>query len=109
MGIITKSKIAKDNDLLRQTLITSSRHKVVLTPGVATDPNREDVITAVRAFENFTRGNDPYGEHDFGQVDVKGQVYFWKIDYYDTDLIHGADPYEGPVTRVLTIMQASEY
>jgi hypothetical protein len=106
---ITKLHIAKQNDLLRQTMITTGKHKVVMTPGVADSPNREAIITAVRQFNKFTKSNDPYGEHDFGMVEVEGENYYWKIDYYDTDFTSGADPYEGPCSRALTIMHQSEY
>ena len=54
---------------------------------------------------------NPYGEHDFGSVDLNGGRYFWKIDYYDNDLTaHSPDPADPDVTRrVLTIMCAGEY
>lgn len=105
----SKAQIAKENDLFRETMITTTRHRIVLTPGVSESPHREDIITAVRQFNDFKSANDPYGEHDFGMVDVKGDSYFWKMDYYDSSLSHYSDPAEGPCTRVLTIMLASEY
>jgi Protein of unknown function (DUF3768) len=66
---------------------------------------------AISAFEGFTRDNDPYGEHDFGSVEVPGHVIFFKIDYYDLDLLHHSpDPADPAVTRrVMTIMLADEY
>ena len=69
------------------------------------------VLTAVATFTTFAFGNDPYDEHDFGAVTAEDEVYFWKIDTYDTDLVgHSPDPADPAVTaRVLTIMHASEY
>lgn len=69
------------------------------------------VVAGVRAFDTFVAGNDPYGEHDFGSIDVMGEQVFWKIDYYDLSLSAGSpDPGEPEVTRrILTIMLASEY
>ena len=68
-------------------------------------------LLAVRAFDRFTSDNDPYGEHDFGSFDLRGQKLFWKIDYYDLSLTYGSeDPCDPTKTqRVLTVMLASEY
>lgn len=35
-------------------------------------------------------GNDPYGEHDFGCIDICGCRYFWKIDCYEPTLACGS-------------------
>jgi len=66
---------------------------------------------AVSRFDDFSSDNDPYGEHDFGSVTVEGHVVFFKIDYYDLDLLNGSpDPADPAVTRrVMTIMLADEY
>lgn len=95
--------IAYKNDLCRTTFLFC---KVVLTRGVADSPDREDVITAVREFDEskFTPDNDPHGEHDFGAVEVNGTQYFWKFDYYDET--YTVFKY---LNRVLTIMRADEY
>jgi hypothetical protein len=68
-------------------------------------------ILAVRAYQAFDPGNDPYHEHDFGAFDLAGQRAFWKIDYYDRQLECGSpNPADPAVTaRVLTIMLAEEY
>lgn len=51
------------------------------------------IIRLVRAFNDFSKGNDPYKEHDFGALDVEGVgKVFWKIDYYaDQSMIFGAE------------------
>lgn len=103
-------KIAQLNDLLRQTLLTG---KVVLTQGVQALPTstRERALLMVRCYEEFEAGNDLYGERDFGGFEIGSQGFFWKIDYYDTDLNYlSPDPAKPEVTtRVLTIMLADEY
>ncbi len=54
----------------------------------------------------FTEDNDPYGEHDFGGVELEEQTVYWKIDYYDQSL-EGLSPAPANpelTVRVLTIM-----
>ncbi len=102
--------LAKQNDLFRSTMILTPYHRVVLTQGVATSPDREAIVTAVRAFNEFSKDNDPYGEHDFGKLSVNGKDYFFKIDYYDVNFEYGADTSSpDPFARVLTIMRSDEY
>ncbi|WP_371229910.1 DUF3768 domain-containing protein [Roseovarius sp. 2305UL8-3] len=68
-------------------------------------------VQAVRSFEAFSEDNDPWGEHDFGAVQVQGEKVFWKIDYYTPDLSAGSEnpANEGITHRVLTIMLPTEY
>ena len=71
----------------------------------------QEVVSLVRRFDGFNEDNDPYGEHDFGMVEFKGEKYFWKFDYYDQNLEFGSpDPSDTTqTTRVLTIFLSSEY
>ena len=108
----TKEKIALLNDKARKGMLPRST-KVMLTRMVAALP--DETISSLRrnvaAFDAFTEDNDPYGERDFGAVELEGERYFWKIDYYDRTLRLGAeDPSDASeTTRVLTFMHASEY
>ena len=108
----TKEKIALLNDEARKGLLPGST-KVLLTRMVAALP--DEVIASLRcavaSFEDFSEDNDPYRERDFGAVELEGERYFWKIDYYDRSLLFGAeDPTDTSETmRVLTFMHASEY
>lgn len=106
---ITAAHVAADNDLFRQTMIKSPSHRMVFTAGVAGRRDLQEIITAVRGFNSFTEDNDPHGEHDCGAVTINREKFFWKIDYYDSNFDYGADPYEGPVARLLTIMRSDEY
>jgi Protein of unknown function (DUF3768) len=56
--------------------------------------------------QEFTADNDPHGEHDFGSFQAAGEAFFWKIDYYDRDLMFGSEDPADPdkTTRVLNIM-----
>ncbi|MDW9970413.1 DUF3768 domain-containing protein [Sinorhizobium meliloti] len=98
------------NDDLRQTF---SSGRVMLTSGVQVleEGPRTELLRAVQQFDEFTPANDPYGEHDFGRVVVRGQGYLWKIDYYDNDLQYQSPEPAGATvtTRVLTIMREDEY
>jgi len=96
------------NDRFRQNLCGG---RVLVTPGIAAREDAEIIVTRVRTFDDFSEDNDPYGEHDFGAFDQDGDKIFWKIDYYDADLMAGSpDPADAAVTtRVLTIMLAEEY
>jgi hypothetical protein len=98
------------NDAFRRTF---SGGRVVLTAIVAALPatEREGLLQKVRSFHVFERGDDPYGEHDFGAVEHEGERYFWKIDYLVPELTAGSEyPADSTkTTRVLTIMRADDY
>lgn len=86
---------------------------VVVTAGVQAEGEEFMVQTSrtVMSFSEFTKANDPHGEHDFGAFEIDGRKLFWKIDYFDLNLEqHSPDAANPSVTnRVLTIMLASEY
>lgn len=69
------------------------------------------IAMAVMRFNDFSEGNDPRGEHDFGAFDYEGRKIFWKIDYYAKYMETGSpDPSDAAVTcRVMTILLADEY
>jgi hypothetical protein len=102
----TSNRIRVLNDNFRSTFVGG---QVVMTAGVASVPLdvKARVLILVQSFSDFTADNDPHGEHDFGSFEVAGEKFFWKIDYYDNDMMFGsedpADPEE--TTRVL----ADEY
>jgi hypothetical protein len=107
---MTTTKIRDLNDAFRRSGVGG---KVLLTNGVnALGMDKVNLLNArVREFASFPKGNDPYGEHDFGAVTFEGTKYFWKIDYYALDMQHGSEDPADPsqTTRVLTIMRADEY
>ena len=104
------ARIRALNDQFRHTLCGGT---VVVTRGLRSHGQGfvDDVIAAVAKFNEFSDGNDPYGEHDFGLVVVDGVGAFWKIDYYDEGLSSAAsDPADSDsCCRVLTVMLAEEY
>ncbi|WP_315806366.1 MULTISPECIES: DUF3768 domain-containing protein [unclassified Bradyrhizobium] len=104
-------KIRRINDGFRRSMVFGGT--VLLTPGVSSlEPERlAELLRLVREFDQFTPGNDPHGEHDFGAVEFGNVRYFWKIEYYDlSKTVHSPDPANQAVThRVLTVMRVDEY
>lgn len=77
---------------------------------------RATILEAIRNFDAFNEGNDPYGERDFVSVSVAvagGELnVLFKIDYFSgSDCNYGSDNPADPncTFRVGTIMLASEY
>ena len=107
---MSAERIGELNDQFRTA---SSGGRVMMTAGIAalSEDTRREVLDRVRTFHAFTPENDPYGEHDFGSVEVEGKKVFWKIDAYDAAMEFGSEDPADPskTTRVLTIMLASEY
>jgi hypothetical protein len=100
----------RTHDNFRSTFIGG---QVVMTQGVDALPinTKARVLSAVRSFTNFTNDNDPHHEHDFGSIEIEGEAYFFKIDYYALDMDGGSEDPADPekTARVLTIMRADEY
>jgi hypothetical protein len=104
-------RIAELNDLCRTAMGVAGR--AVQTRGISALPLAEQsaIREKVETFDAFEKGNDPYGERDFGAFEHNGQKIFWKIDYYNKSMDGGSeDPADPAQTiRVLTIMLADEY
>lgn len=107
---MSKQRIRDLNDAFRRTFAGG---RVMLTAGVNAlpDADKEQAIEKVKGFSDFTAGNDPHGEHDFGAFELGGQRLFWKIDAYDPSMKFGSNDPSDPTqtTRVLTIMLADDY
>ena len=109
-------KISELNDAFRRTLRGGT---LLLTAGIMAlgQEVQDRILIAVRAFDDFTDDNDPWGERDFGAIEMDvGQPgdrerIFFKIDYYDkTKAMGSEDPADPAITeRVMTVMLASEY
>jgi hypothetical protein len=98
------------NDEFRRT---GEGGRIVTTAGVRgmRSDRMPSVVAMVRGFRDFNADNDPNGEHDFGAFGLFGVRFFWKIDYYDSEMKFGSEDPSDPskTTRVLTIMLAEEY
>ena len=102
--------IATLNDNFRKTFTGG---QVLLTAGIdsMSMDDKANILSKVRNFNDFTEDNDPYGEHDFGSFDYKGNKIFFKIDYYDLNYeFMSKNPANPDITnRVLTILLSCEY
>ncbi|MGE3335510.1 MAG: DUF3768 domain-containing protein [Rhodospirillaceae bacterium] len=105
-------KIAELNDQLRTTF-SPDAGQVFMTRGIEAldERTRAEVIAAIMEFDAFDEDNDPYGEHDYGTVQIAGKTYVWKIDAYDQRLRYmSPDPSDPAVTRrVLVLLLPSEW
>ncbi len=105
-----RARIKALNDRLRRT---GEGGRQYFTPGICELGLTNTLIIRklVAEYDGFCEDNDPYGEHDFGNLVYAGEKVFWKIDYYDKGLKQGSpDPSDPTVTtRVLTIFLAREY
>jgi len=104
------NEVACLNDALRQTFTGG---KVVMTAAVAALPEEQlaRMLDRVRTFDQFTKDNDPYGEHDFGIFDLDGEKFFFKCDYYNEDMSAGSEDPSDPTqtVRLFTIGFVAEY
>ena len=98
------------NDRLRTTFTGGT---IVVTQGVRAleDKTLNQLMPAIQSFSAFTPDNDPYGEHDFGEVTIDGVRVWFKIDVYDLTLQYRSpDPSDAAVSkRVMTLMLPEEY
>lgn len=102
--------IRKLNDNFRTCL---KGGKVMLTIGIRSKAENEvtEILEKVVNFNDFSKNNDPYLEHDMGRFDHNGEKIIWKIDYYDKNMqYHSPDPSDSTKTvRVMIVMTANEY
>jgi len=107
-------RIRDANDVMRKALpLTNERGRLVITNGVPAlgFEHLADLLLRVRDFADFSDGDDPYNEHDFGVIELAGARYIFKIDYYDRSLEWASEnPADPSLTiRVLTVMCVDEY
>ncbi|MBB1249149.1 DUF3768 domain-containing protein [Rhizobium sp. G21] len=105
-----RARISELNDRLR---IHGSGGRILFTAGVQSlsDERRQQLFDAIKSYSAFTPDNDPYGEHDFGEVEIDTTSIMFKIDYYDlSESFSSPNPADPAVTtRIMTIMLSDEY
>lgn len=114
---MAKDTIAQINDkfrtaILQDTHTNAARGRVFFTQGVASlkFDTQAKILRQVQAYSDFDPEDDPYGEHDFGMIEIKDAPrIYWKIDYYeDASMAFGAED-KATAYRSLMIMLADEY
>jgi hypothetical protein len=103
-------RIRELNDNLRSTFTGGKVLKTIGIDALPTDV-QATILEKVRTFSEFTKDNDPHGEHDYGSFQIAGHYVMWKIDYYDQRMEGHSEDAAAPdkTRRVLTIMLAEEY
>ncbi|MBE6456162.1 MAG: DUF3768 domain-containing protein [Alphaproteobacteria bacterium] len=103
-------KIRQLNDMLRKTFIGG---QVMLTTGIRAKSaeDQANILQKVRSFNEFTKANDPYAEHDYGRFSYNDEDIMFKIDYYNKTYDRMSDDPSNPdiTNRVMTIMCSDEY
>ena len=104
------SRIRALNDQFRKSFL-GGQVLVALRVQALSASLLQELVRKVQSFDQFSPDNDPHGEHDFVSVEVAGETYFAKIDYYGPSMTAGSEDPADPAktTRVLTIMHSSEY
>ena len=98
--------LLSNSDAVIMTLQNGSRlDKIHVTQGTMASGRLLEVLSNVRTFYQFSKENDPHGEHDFGSFQIASTKFFWKFDYFDENFEFFAE--NG--NRVLTIMLTEEY
>ena len=120
---VRPSVLAQQNDLFRQRFASVCLWRgelllgrIVATTGFASlrSDHVAEAVAKVRAFSMFDQ-EDPYGEHDFGAVEVgltgTAVRVLWRLDLYDETFARASPAPADPrrTRRVLTLMLASEY
>lgn len=109
MSAANAARVRELNDQFRKSFIGG---RILLTHSVTALPSDQlaKLIAAVKTFDSFTEDNGPYGEHDFGTIEIEHQRCFFKIDYYDPSMTRGTEDAAdtSKTVRVLTIMLAEE-
>ena len=74
----------------------------MITAGVEVMPldQRRSLLEKVRAFSTFSEDNDPHHEHDFGEFEEGGHKVFFKLDYYDAEMVYGSEDPADPSKSV---------
>jgi hypothetical protein len=107
----TATTIAELNDRFRKGDATLGHQRTTAMVQALSLAAQRELIEHVKNFDKFDEENDPHSEHDFGSLELEAQVWYWKINYFDTEFHYGAEDPSDPryTRRLLTIMHSSEY
>jgi hypothetical protein len=109
-----KARIRELNDELRAKRLVRNG-KIIITGDLTNEVDDRGkimaILDAIRDFNDFPKGNDPYREHDFGRFTVGDDTFIFKIDYYALDEAALSPHPEDPATtiRVMSVFYAHDY
>ena len=121
------ARIARLNDLARRAMGVACTAVATVGFRSLSEADQSQVRELVETYDAFTEDSDPHGERDFGTIyqlgdgrwtterprvcDDERERVFWKLDYYDRELMFGSEDAANPAVtrRVLTIMLSDEY
>lgn len=110
--VYIKENIREINDRFRVTG-NPELGKVVFSSAVISEDITivRQVMRELRTYDDFTKENDPYNEHDYGRFEIGDETFLWKIDYYDLNYHYGSEDKTdlNKTRRVLTVMKSYEY
>ncbi|HEY9864093.1 MAG TPA: DUF3768 domain-containing protein [Candidatus Obscuribacterales bacterium] len=114
---LTKAEqIARLNDQLRSQNSQVGGIHLSRSVGLLPPQQQQQLLQLLKEFNSFSPDNDPYGERDFVTLELDGDRYFFKIDYFEKSAwlkgeeIGANSPEDVNTTwRVGTLMESSEY
>jgi len=110
MEAVATTRIRDLNDAFR-TSFSGGRVVMTIEVQALSFADREELVRRVRTYDTWTKDNDPFGQHDAGEIEFKEFTWLWRIDCYDAECKTGSEDWANPdvTTRVLTLMNASEW
>jgi hypothetical protein len=121
------ARIARLNDLARRAMGVACTAVATVGFRSLSEADQSQRPRTYRNLRRFHEDSDPHGERDFGTIyqlgdgrwtterpracDDERERVFWKLDYYDRELMFGSEDAANPAVtrRVLTIMLSDEY
>ena len=99
--------IARLNDQAR----SGQNVRLFFTSGVEALGHQAQIMDLVATYSDFWPDNDLLGERDFWVFTFRDVKLYWKVDYYDEQMINGSPDPADPnlTTRVLTILLPIEW
>jgi hypothetical protein len=114
--LTASEQIARLNDQLRAQNSQVGAIHFSRSVGLLPPQQQQQLLQLLKEFNSFSPDNDPYGERDFVTLELDGERYFFKIDYFEKSAWLkgeeiGADTPEDVNTtwRVGTLMESNEY
>lgn len=111
--VLSPDKVARIRELNDAFRTSFKGGKVMMTASVAALASelRAAALFELHRFNNFNDGNDPRGEHDFGNFDLGHYRFFFQISYFGRTYEEASEDPSDPnrTKRVLVLMLAEDW